>query len=145
MNCSDLNFGRAYIIGSEYTLVDEFATYRQLKPTYLSEPIWGSINQIATYPVTSGGIDYYENTDEASVIADKSSYVYSDSQCQNIVQSVEPIINYNQHGEVESISYTSRVFVCGPKTLSAIIKPSHNSLIVSACLRMSLFLTNSCL
>lgn len=93
MNCSDLDFERTISIGNEYTLVDKFATYSQLIPTYLREPSWGSINQVGTYEIISGGISYFVNSNKATIEADKESLVYTNPLCTNPpVQSVKPVI-----------------------------------------------------
>lgn len=92
MNCSDLDFNRKYIVGSSYTLVDKFATYSQLTPRYLSEPSWGTINQVGTYEISSGNISYFENADEETIRKNPNSYVYSDMTCDNVVKSIKPVI-----------------------------------------------------
>ena len=95
MNCSDLVLTSNYSVGDTYTLVDEFATYKQVVPTYLREPSWGPINQVGTYEITSGGIPYYINTDEKSVLKDENSLVYQDNLCTTPVKSVKTTVSGN--------------------------------------------------
>ena len=105
MNCSDLDFNRSYSPGDNYTLVDKFATYSQLIPTYLREPAWGSINQVGTYEITSGGLPYYVDSDKASIEADETSLVYSNTQCKKTAMSVYSYIKYINSNDKE-IEYT---------------------------------------
>jgi hypothetical protein len=85
LSCNDLDFTREYVVGSTYKLVDKFATYQQLKPIYLNEPLWSAINQVGNYPINSGLMDYYVKADK-STITDESNtefdkIVYLDPQC----------------------------------------------------------------
>lgn len=87
LNCSDLDFNRNYTVGEKYTLVDNFATYRQLKPTFLQEPLWGVINSVGNYPITSGLCDYFVNVDNETIDLNDGN-VYIDAQCTIPVQYI---------------------------------------------------------
>lgn len=106
MNCSDLDFSRPHTIGMKYSLVDKFATYYQLTPRYLNEPTWSTINQVATYQISSGGIDYYVNSDIRTITADEKSLVYNDTICSNPVQSIKPVIYTDSDSDSDSDSGT---------------------------------------
>ena len=91
-----------YTVGNVYTLVDPFATYSQLTPRYITEPTWGDINQVGSYDVNSGLIEYYAKLDKKTTEEDKESLVYADKTCQSPVISIdidledETTLVYNQ-------------------------------------------------
>ena len=85
LSCSDLDFKREYVVGSTYKLVDNFATYQQLKPIYLNEPLWSTINQVGNYPINSGLMEYYVKADKSTITDENNTEfdkgVYLDPQC----------------------------------------------------------------
>lgn len=103
MTCADLDFTRGYTIGNRYYLVDKFATYQQLTPTFLLEPIWGEINQNGNYDVISGLTTYYINADKET-IEKNDGLVYADADCKTPVKSIKT--DENGKSELVELKYS---------------------------------------
>lgn len=94
MTVLDLQDG--YRVGIDYTLVDKFATYMQLTPRYITEPSWGNINQVGTYDVSSGLIEYHINMDKETTESNENALVYADETCLTPVTSID--VDSNEEG-----------------------------------------------
>lgn len=98
MSILDLDLDREYNVGSTYKLVDNFATYQQLKPIYLEEPLWSTINSVGNYSISSGLIEYFVKADKNTIdenISEFDNIVYSDSQCLQPIYRIRTNINGN--------------------------------------------------
>jgi hypothetical protein len=88
MTTSDLNYSREYYVGDKYTLVDLIGTYSLLRPTYIKEPTFYSINAIGTFEIVSGGITYYVQYNEETMNENNTLSVYNNSSCTDIVKII---------------------------------------------------------
>lgn len=111
MTVKDLNMEREPVVGSRYILVDSFATYGQLKPIFIQEPMWGSINnQTISYDMLSGGMTYYTKNNKETMEDETDNKLYLDINCATVAKGIKYDIETKKYSE-DDLTYDSIINV----------------------------------